>query len=536
MTQATAPVAGSRAQTAQARYAALETDRSPYLQRAREAAALTIPALLPPQGSGAATKLPQPFQSLGARGVNNLSSKLLLALFPPGSSFFRLVLDDFVLEELVAKAGGVQEGEDARAEFESALAKVERAVCNRLEQKGFRLTAFELFKHLLVVGNCLLHVQPDGSARLHRLTNYVVKRDPSGTPIEIIILESLDRVTVPEKVREILGEDLPDSEYGGDNKNKPVQLYTRICLRDGKYHVTQEVNGQEIDGVDGEYPTDKMPFIPLRFTKVDGEDYGRSFIDEYMGDLLTTESLTASITRFAAVAAKIVVFVAENGETDLDAVAKAESGDVIAGKATDVTMLQLEKMADFRVAKEMYDEKSMNLKQAFLMYSAVQRDAERVTAEEVRYLASELEQSLGGLYSVMGQELQFPLVSISMAQMQKSRKLPPLPKEGLTPQIVTGMDALGRNSDLTKLNELTSGLDQTFGAQTVSQYVSVGNFIERKAVALGISHKGLIRSEADVQKSMQQAQATDMAGKIAPTVAKAAAEQQAAAQPTQPQE
>ena len=82
------------------RYTALEVFRAGPLLRARDCAALTIPSLLPPAGATQATTLDTPWQSLGARGTNNLASKLLLALFPPNSPFFRQKIDDKTIMEL----------------------------------------------------------------------------------------------------------------------------------------------------------------------------------------------------------------------------------------------------------------------------------------------------------------------------------------------------------------------------------------------------------------------------------------------------
>ena len=86
--------------------------RESYLNRARECAKLTIPTLLKDQGSNWATTFQTPFQSIGARGVNHLASKLLLTLLPPNSPFFRLTIDDFDIEELVGpeQRGAVEEG------------------------------------------------------------------------------------------------------------------------------------------------------------------------------------------------------------------------------------------------------------------------------------------------------------------------------------------------------------------------------------------------------------------------------------------
>ena len=98
--------------TIKGRYTTCYAERQPFLERAREAAEITIPSLLPREGHTGANFFSQPFQSVGARGVNNLASKLLLALLPPNSPFFRLTIDDFDLQNLVGpnQRGAVEEG------------------------------------------------------------------------------------------------------------------------------------------------------------------------------------------------------------------------------------------------------------------------------------------------------------------------------------------------------------------------------------------------------------------------------------------
>ena len=65
-------------ETAKERYERLKINRQHYLDRARECSELTIPALVPDDGFESTSELYTPFQSIGARGVNNLASKLLL--------------------------------------------------------------------------------------------------------------------------------------------------------------------------------------------------------------------------------------------------------------------------------------------------------------------------------------------------------------------------------------------------------------------------------------------------------------------------
>src|SRR4051812_23192491 len=119
--------------TAAARYEALAQDRQVFLERAREAAKYTIPALIPPEGFTASSQLYTPYQSLGARGVNNLASKLLLALLPPSSAFFRLQIDAKVAKEIQP-----QEWEA----FDAALSDMEREILKEIELQATRVYAF----------------------------------------------------------------------------------------------------------------------------------------------------------------------------------------------------------------------------------------------------------------------------------------------------------------------------------------------------------------------------------------------------------
>ena len=82
--------------SAKSKYEKYATTREQFLERARECSELTLPFLVPPTESGENTKYAVPFQGTGSRGVNNLASKLLLALLPPQAPFFRMKIDDFL--------------------------------------------------------------------------------------------------------------------------------------------------------------------------------------------------------------------------------------------------------------------------------------------------------------------------------------------------------------------------------------------------------------------------------------------------------
>jgi hypothetical protein len=520
--------------TVKGRFAALEQNRSPYLTRAREAARLTIPALMPPEGSNGSTILPAPFQSTGARGLKNLTAKLMLALFPPGSAFFKLMLDEKTKQELVA-AG---QGTDVVGETEKALSATERRILDAFELNGARVALNEGIEQLLCAGNSLLYINPEGGVLAYRLDRYVVKRDAETNILEVILKECFSRASLPPNVRTIVEahKAVNPEAYKSSSYQDSIEVYTRIWRKGRTWYEAQEVCGIEIPDSRSTYPLDANPWLPLALNLIPGEDYGRGFIEEYMGDLYSLEGLRQSIVEFAAQAAKVVWLINPGGTTDPDELAKAPSGKVMEGRLADVGVLMMEKFADFQVASATSDKIEQALGECFLLGSAARRDAERVTAEEIRLIAGELEQSLGGIYSVLTQDLQLKLVRRYMLILQRSKALPPLPKDIIKPQIVTGLAALGRNADMQKLDAFAAGLSELFGPEAVAERLNFNGYATRKAAALGIDTDGLLRSEQEVQAEREQRMRAELANKAAPAMVKAESDQALAAQAATPQE
>jgi len=183
--------------TGKALYLALETKRYSYLERARDCARLTLPHLYPDEGDQTASKFVTPYQSVGARGVNNLASALLLSLLPPNAPFFRFLIDPKAarnLEQLSPRAKG---------EAEQSLSEMERMVMKEIEAQNIRVALFEALKQLIVGGNVLMYFPDEGPLRVLRLDRYVVKRDPMGHVRKIVIKENVAPSVLPPEAAAI---------------------------------------------------------------------------------------------------------------------------------------------------------------------------------------------------------------------------------------------------------------------------------------------------------------------------------------------
>lgn len=495
--------------TAKSRYDKLASDRKVYVDRAVKNAKLTIPMLFPDENATSTTEYDTPYQSIGARGVNNLASKIMLALFPPNEPFFKLELGD-IAKMQVAKNGG---DSTAMTKIDKLMGTIERQLMDYMETNRCRITISEAVLQLIVSGNCLLYLPPKtGGMKLYRLNNFVIVRDGTGNWIELIAKDSISYAALPPEAQSCVeGEDI--------NPDKNIELYTHVYLGNSEtFYMYQEVDGQVINGSEQQFPKDKVPWIPLRLRKMDGESYGRSYVDEYYGDLKSLNSICKAIAEMAAMSAFSLYLVNPASTLRVDKLKNAESGTFVKGKEGDIVAFQLNKVNDLQVAYQHKQELQSNLSFAFLLNSSVQRNAERVTAEEIRYVANELEDSVGNIYSLLSLELQLPLVQCLMAQLMAQGALPDIPQgnEGVQTHIVTGMEALGRGHDLTKIEQF---LQTCAIVPDFQQRLKTGEVLTQIGTALGIDADSLVMSDEEFQQQQEQAMQMQMAQQMASPLA-----------------
>jgi len=162
------------------------------------------------------------------------------------------------------------------------------------------------------------------------------------------------------------------------------------------------------------------------------------------------------------------------------------------------------------------------LSEAFLILNV--RNSERTTAEEVRMTQMELEQQLGGLFSLLTVEFLVPYLNRKLSVLQKNNDIPKIPKDLVRPTIVAGINALGRGQDRESLTQFFTTIAQTLGPETLTTYLNVDEAVKRLAAAQGIDVLNLVKSMGQVQEEqdgmMQQEQQMELI-KQAPNMAKA---------------
>lgn len=485
----------------------LDAQRSSMLERNREYAELSIPSILPKEGTCESSELPVPFSSACARGCTRLASRLAGTLVPLNNMpFFNIEIDD---------ADPVQ-GEDPTEE-QKILSRLERRVMRKLQTTNFRSSLYLTIQHCEVVGNGLIVENDDYSFAVHRLDNYVIRRRPDGEWHEIILRTWVDPAAPPTiLLNNGIQANSDDETYYHNSRDPKFALYTRVVSNHkGGCTVTHEYQGKKLEVGSGE--EDVCRYFPVRWNLIAGENYGRGLIEDNCGDVRAIDIMAEALLDSIVANAEYRFGVNPAGITEIHDLQSSLNGKFVPAAEGDVFPIQLGNQAQVAAAQQSVTLKEQVLGQIFLLNSAIQPQGDRVTATQVRLLATELEQALGGVFSDAARELLIPVVRRTMYQMLRDGILIPdddptaqelmdelkKPDALLNIRIRTGLEALNREVENEKLKGIMeTALRLPEPGQEAIEWVGL---INRWISTEGLEPAGIVKSVQQVEQERQLA-------------------------------
>jgi hypothetical protein len=480
------------APSASGRWSQMDAERSDFLRRCEQYAFYTLPKLCPPIGfNPMSDDLSHDFQSVGAQSVNHLANKLMLASFAPSRPFFRLDATPEIQAQLASL-------EVPETEVTDKLAEAEREACKVLDRKAIRPKLFEAFKNLIVLGNVLL-ILDDHHPRVVGIRKFCVRRSNSGAVLELMIAE---RVVFDELDTEVQATLLKHTTIAGDRE---VTLYKWIRRNAaGDYELEQWVDNWKLPKkFNGRWPYDKLPYRVLTWDLADGAHYGTGLVEDYKGDFAGLSTLTKAQVMGAVLASEFRWLVNPAGMTKPEDFEQSANGAAIPGVEGDVSLVQSGKSGDLQITMQMSGEYVNRIGRGFLLGSTMVRDAERVTQEEIRLIANELETSLGGAYSRLAVDMQLPIAHWCMVGAGIK-----IGGKGFVPTVLTGLDALSRSADG---DDIKLWLQDMAALATLPPALQARLKMDDLAVDLGaarrVSVTKYLKSATEVQQDQANAQA-----------------------------
>ena len=108
-------------------------------------------------------------------------------------------------------------------------------------------------------------------------------------------------------------------------------------------------------------------WLPLRWNALSGEDYGRSYVEEYLGDMKTIDGLQKAINEHSAIASKTFGIIRPNSMMTPEDIARVANGGFVTGDPEDIFFPEIGKYNDLQVAKTTIGEITESLSRAFLL-------------------------------------------------------------------------------------------------------------------------------------------------------------------------
>lgn len=497
-------------ETAEQCWSRLSGTREGVLQRVERYASLTIPKVCLPEGfDHDNTDQTHDYQSIGAQAVNNLTNKAMLALFAPSRPFFRVGTGPTTTAQM--QQNGIPDTDVA-----PILASMEREAVKALDNLGQRPKLYSVMRHLIVAGNVLMHLDHK-AIRVMGLRYYCVKRDYRGDIHTLIIKEKMKFDELEDTVKQAV-----TGKYHDDTEVSYYRYFRR--LPSGDMGMSQWVDSHRLPTkFDGKWPEDRFPYRVLTWDLADDADYGTGLVEEYAGDLEALSILSESVVDGAVLGSEFRWLVSPTGQTSIEDVNDSKNGDALAGRPEDIQPTQAGNSAAIQVADGVLQRYERRISMGFLMMTGSTRQAERVTAEEIRIQAFELETAYGGVYSSLANNTQGPIARWLLDDVGVD-----LHATDLTVSIITGLDALSRNGDLENLRMAFSDLASITAATMQDPQLSARIKWEPLAKFVGDGRgcdlTPFLKSDQEVQQDMAQNQQARVAEASATAAGEAVAQ------------
>lgn len=420
------------------------------LTKARKYAHWTLPQLMADAsllGPGNTVVLERDYQEIGALLVNNLASKLAGLLFPSSRPFYNIELSRELKAH--AKKSGVKD-----TELASKLAVVEMESCQRVFLNGSYDQLVLAMKHLIVTGNVLLYRNTKaGKTSAYGVTMFSVRRDGEGNMLDCILKQYTDFRALAPDVQQALALKNSTKYRLDTDETQNVELYTRIrrdhnVHGDAVYHVTQQAEGLDV-GTPGVYPEHLCPWQAVSWSLIVGESYGRGLVEDYAGGFAKLSDQSLAATLYGIEAARIINLVAPGQGANVDELQAAGVGEYVQGTEEAVHAHEGGDGKKMEQMEAAIQSTFGRLARAF-MYKANTRDAERVTAYELKQDALEAEATLGGTYSSLSASMQVPMAHVLLTEVDTGM-LEGIVTGNIKLGIIAGLNALGRQANIQNL-------------------------------------------------------------------------------------
>lgn len=463
---------------------------------------------------------------LPSSAVDNFNSILQKILFPVNRPFFAFDIPQQALIDSGLDETVIQTTMDA-----SVL-----GMMDLLKHKGLYSVLPKIFENTTVIGNALLFMgyKKNDPVTFISPADFVWRRTASGQCKEIIIREVIAVEDLPEDLQKLLEkegyvskEQLADAAFNS-YEMRAVQKYTHVKFTETSQEITEYVDGFKV-GETFKKSLKEPIFIPIAPNIPVKTQYGVGKVQNSISSILQVRGATLGYSKLNSLIANLKFEVAYTAVNSIKQIKKARSTDYVPVPEKGSISLMNFGTVNTAPLDNSLEFAKQEIARKFLMQSLATRNAERVTAEEIRRLSEELTSVHSDLLQAFADQLQEPLVKYALYHLDLTTQEGQNVKDALEQlevKIITGTSAIDKVSESDNLVAMLS--EAAYLGQlppNISAYLKINNVLQRFAQARGIPAKEIIKSDEEVQAEIQQAQEAEAQKEAASVQAKALEQQ-----------
>lgn len=473
--------------TLEAQFNELQGQRSQVLDRMYYHAGMTIPSLFPDRyysGTIQSHDINSLYSNKAGRNVMLLAAFIVTALYPPNDiPFFELVIDDSV-------------GAETKQALIDPVAEAERAILNRLQVSNFREALFTAIQHSEVMGDSLIHQVDKEKFKTYHPAHFQIRRDGTG--------EIQEYWTVDFMVTDLLPDDLKNikRKSGNDTKGMRERLYTRVYKDGEKWKVEREFREEIYER--GTYEV--LPYFHFGWTRVAGEDYSRSIVEENIGTIVSLELTTKALVEGTVAGSEGRILLDPGSTTTADDFIGTDNWSIITARPGSVDAWQPQVGSSLQVALAAKAQYEAELDEAFMTRSAGELTGERVTAFQTNQVVSERNRGLGGILATLEQNIE-GVIRRTIHLLTKDNFFTPeleaaLNEKELIVSVASGIDAMGRQMDTLRIEQILTLLSSTQDPE-IHEVFKKGNLVRAYARNSGMDMTEFTNSEDEINANRQ---------------------------------
>lgn len=421
------------------------------LERCRLYASWTIPSLCEYEGQSDSDEQLKSSVVGGAQLVNHLANRIVDTMFPTDRPFFTLPLTPKADRALDKEHGGdeVAKGKAILA-IKKATSRVETDAMRNLNLTAYRPVAVEAIKHAIVTGGAVIHRDEDGTRSVYGIQDYCSSRDLRGRLLKVLLRDTKLYQDLDDETK----ADLETAHPGRYKDESEVEIFTMYQRVGDLWHSKQGADNVLLSGTEDTYRDKDFPCLDLTWNLARGDNYPRGLVEDHSPTFHNVNVVTEAVIDLIGIAADIKFLVNPGSVLDISELNASERGSYHLGTKDDITSPEFKQRAELEVMRSQVSEWFRMLSQAFLLNSGTVRDAERVTAEEIRAYARELESAFGGLYSKLAlswqqREAEYLIATLNLGDYALKE---------FDVVVATGLESLSREGQLDALRMAISDL------------------------------------------------------------------------------